>query len=76
MARLTKRDSSDKSDRLGDRATGEWFRKKGTRLIAERYDEATPSSEPAHWYLTDFGWHVFRDSDMKPVKTPKKKEIK
>lgn len=58
-------------DPMSNRATGEWFRKKGARSVAQRYERAEPSSVEAHWYWTDTGWRVWADDDVKPAKRPK-----
>lgn len=72
MATLKKRDSSGPSQRLGDRATGQWYVRKGTTKRIQRFEEAPPLDGTVHWYKEDGGpWRAYRTSDVKVAKPPK-----
>lgn len=70
---LIKRNQVGESQRLGDRATGDWYVRKGTRTRIQRYEEAPPYDGTVHWYRTDEGpWRAYRTSDVKKHRPPKR----
>lgn len=74
MAKLTSRRTTGEARPMSAQATGAWFRRRGTRQVYQRYDEAAPYDGTTHWYLAPGEpWHAFRDADMKPAKEPRKK---
>ena len=76
MAALKGRDLPNTNNPLRRKATGEWFRRRGTRIVVQRYDEAPPYDGTVHWYLDGTGWHAYRVSDMKPTRAPEPEKVK